>query len=238
MGANMTDERYRKWQTNSAMFIDRAKELVSDSIWKEANLELKEGITWPETGEILDGRAPQGASVEAVLVVNNLKRGWQFLFEQIAHTPKWATVSEYNRIVGEGGLYANPGLLRTSGITITGTDYIPKIPTLDGVKRSISDILAIRNDFERGFSAFAVSARGQWFNNGNKRSAQLFANHILIQNRCGILSVPPKFKTELGALLVDYYETGKTSKLFDFLYDNCLNRVTWEVDNAGEAIVV
>ena len=49
-----------------------------------------------------EGRAPSNMEVNDIIVVNNIKRAWMFLFENIGRPIDWRYVSEYNRILGEG----------------------------------------------------------------------------------------------------------------------------------------
>ena len=65
-------------------------------------------------------------------------------------------------------------------------------------------------------------SRGQFFIDGNKRSATLFANHILISNGCGIIVVPEELVPEYKKLLIAFYETNDNTDIFRFLFDNGL----------------
>ncbi|MDR2538048.1 MAG: Fic family protein [Bifidobacteriaceae bacterium] len=207
------------------VFQFQAKRLISDSVWKAANLELPNGITWPDTNEILEGRVPPGAGVNEVLVVNNLKRAWQFLFDQIEYPLDFATVSQYNRLIGEGSLIRDAGKLRAFGVKISGTDYVPPIPNLEGVSSLLNRLTKTSDLVERGLKTFTEIVRGQWFNDGNKRTAQLAANHILIQNNVGILAVPPDQKLEFSIRLVEYYEKNNFEEFADYLRQYCLEGV-------------
>ncbi len=83
-----------------------------------ANIELVKGITFPETQEIFEGRIPANADVEKVIVVNNLKRARIFLFDNLDYPLDIQLATEYNRIIGEGGLYQTLGKLRDQIVRI------------------------------------------------------------------------------------------------------------------------
>lgn len=202
-----------------AVAIESAKRLVIDSIWKSANIELVKGITFPETQEIFEGRVPANADVEKVIVVNNLKRAWQFLFDNIDYPIDVQLTAEYNRIIGEGGLYQEPGKLRDQIVRISGTEYIPVMPTYEKVKEQIQQAHLYENPINRGLELFALSSRGQWFNNGNKRTAQMLANHAFLQGNAAVFAIPDKHKERFTEELVDYYESGDSHKLNHFLYE-------------------
>lgn len=64
-----------------------------------------------------------------------------------------------------------------------------------------------------------VITKGQRFNDGNKRTAQLGANHVLVHNGTGVLAVPVEQRKEFLTKLAAFYETGEQQALNDFLYE-------------------
>lgn len=67
--------------------------------------------------------------------------------------------------------------------------------------------------------------RNQIFKDGNKRVATIIANKILIENGCGIISVPVELDGKFKNMLVNYYETNDMLELKQWLYDNCIDGV-------------
>ncbi len=65
--------------------------------------------------------------------------------------------------------------------------------------------------------------RGQYFEDGNKRTAQLAANQELIKHGGGIISIPADRKEEFSELLFRFYETGRHDEIMDFLYSECIS---------------
>ena len=61
--------------TDRRTAVELAKRLLVDSIWRTAKIEV-DGVTFPDTQEIFDGRAPEGMSVDDIVTVNNIKRAW------------------------------------------------------------------------------------------------------------------------------------------------------------------
>ena len=49
----------------------------------------------------------------------------------------------------------------------------------------------------------------QLFNDGNKRTAMLIANHELIRQGKGIISIAEENKVEFGTKLIEFYEKGE-----------------------------
>ena len=67
----------------------------------------------------------------------------------------------------------------------------------------------------------------QLFNDGNKRTAMLIANHELIKLGKGIISISEENKVEFGTKLIAYYEDEqKIDELMEFIYDKCLDGIT------------
>lgn len=124
---------------NRLKAVELAKRLLVDAIWKTANIEV-DGITFPDAQEIFEGRAPSNMEVNDIIVVNNIKRAWMFLFENIGRPIDWRYVSEYNRILGEG-LIRDAGKLRTNDVRIGGTDRIPELPTMESSHDEISSLM-------------------------------------------------------------------------------------------------
>ena len=116
--------------TDRRTAVELAKRLLVDLIWRTAKIEV-DGVTFPDTQEIFDGRAPEGMSVDDIVTVNNIKRAWGFLLGNIDYPVDWQYIREYNRIIGEGRV-RDAGRLREYGVRIGGTGW----DALDGNERS------------------------------------------------------------------------------------------------------
>lgn len=88
---------------NQEKAVELAKRLILDVIWKTANIEI-DGIAFPDAEAIFEGYAPEGMSVNDIVIVNNIKRAWMFLIDNAMYPLDWSYVSEYNQILGEGGI--------------------------------------------------------------------------------------------------------------------------------------
>ena len=87
--------------TDRRTAVELAKRLLVDSIWRTAKIEV-DGVTFPDTQEIFDGRVPEGMSVDDIVTVNNIKRAWGFLLENICERENAADVlSDLQAWVGE-----------------------------------------------------------------------------------------------------------------------------------------
>lgn len=196
--------------------IGYAKRNLIDSIWKEANLEGI-GVTFPQTQEIIEGRTIAGLSIKDTMVINNLKHAWQFLFDSIDYPLDAQWVSQLHHEIGKNDVVIYPGQRRENVVTIGGTTWVPEIPTYDDLRNTIEEVMGIEDPTDRALEAFCRIAKMQYFNDGNKRTAQLVANKILIENGCGVFAVPEQQLSEFTEKLVKYYETNDSSGLKSFL---------------------
>lgn len=194
--------------------ITLAKRNVIDSIWREANLE---GInaTFPDTQEIFYGRSVSTLKVDEVIAINNLKHAWEFILDTLDIPLDLSYIREVNKLVGEGIINCS-GEIRTSPVRIGGTSYVPEIPSINTFEQIKEQINAINDKTISGVTAFLKLAKAQLFIDGNKRTAQLIANKILIQNGCGVFSIPVENISEFTKHLIEYYESKNEDNNIDY----------------------
>ena len=73
----------------------------------------------------------------------------------------------------------------------------------------------------------AYTMRSQLFWDGNKRTAMLFANHEMIKNGTGMITIPVDIKDEFGEKLIKYYETNDMDELKQFIYEKCIDGISF-----------
>lgn len=54
--------------------------------------------------------------------------------------------------------------------------------------------MGVESPEDRALLMFCRITRGQWFNDGNKRTALMTANHALINDGIGVFSISPSLK--------------------------------------------
>lgn len=202
--------------------IAMGKRLLIDSIWKSANLEGL-GTTFPKTEAIL-ANAPTQTTKEEMLFILNMKRAWQFLFDNLAYPNNIALLREFNKIVGEL-LFYNAGDIRTISVQIGGTSWEPEIPNTAVIIDTLQVISNIEDIELRALKFFCFVARTQMFIDGNKRVAQLITNKILIENDIGIFQIPIEKLEEFKMHLIAFYESGNDDMIISFMKEYCIKRV-------------
>lgn len=78
----------------------------------------------------------------------------------------------------------------------------------------------------KALEAFVWGARGQFFWDGNKRTSMTLANKILIAAGTGFLTITDRHTELFNTLLLDYYNTGNSEALTDFLYANTIQGIS------------
>ena len=67
--------------------------------------------------------------------------------------------------------------------------------------------------------------RRQMFIDGNKRVAMLFANKIMIDNGCGIITISQENQPIFFEKLIKFYETGDNVDLKQWIYDTSIDGI-------------
>ena len=193
----------------------------AELVWKSARIEVSD-VTLPQTRIILAGRLNSGVDPHTTAVVGNINRAWQYLTDAVAYPLTLQDVENYNSIVGQG-LELEPGRIRSVPVSISGTSYVPDIPNLS----RIHDVLAHDGSpVDAAVGVFGSITRGQWFANGNKRTALMAANHQLIHAGAGVLQLPPeRVDDEFRDVLIQWYETGDLSPLSTWLTTHAFTSV-------------
>lgn len=105
-----------------------------------------------------------------------------------------------------------------------GTNWKPELPTTTQINEVIEKYLKNNNITDAILELMCKLMKMQLFNDGNKRIAMLIANHELIKNGKGIISISMEFKEEFEEKLISYYENEeKLEELKNFLLINCLD---------------
>ena len=192
-----------------------AKRNIVDYIWKSANLEGI-GVTYPDTQAIYDGGVVNGLKLDEVIAINNLKYAWNFILENndidynyklLCHIHKLTC----DKLVMESDL----GKLRTTPVNIGGTKWQPQFPIESKIKEELEEVL---NQKEKTKTEIAIEVmlwimRMQMFIDGNKRVAMLFANKIMCDNGCGIITIEQDLQPIFYEKLIKFYESGEISDL-------------------------
>lgn len=186
-----------------------AKRNIVDYIWKSANLEGI-SVTYPEIQVIYDRGIVNGLSVNEVIAINNLKYAWQFILEEDNANYSFNTICDIHKLVCDK--------------LVLDSD-LGRIRTKSQIKEELEQLLNqnTKTKTEIAIEIMLWLMRRQMFIDGNKRVAMLFANKIMIDNSCGIISIANELQKDFFEKLIKYYETNNMDDLKLWIYDNCID---------------
>ena len=202
--------------------IDLAKRNLVDSIYKQAKLEGVAG-TFLDTEIIVNGGKINNMTAVDVQKIVNLKHAWEFILSPgvIEYKSDFSIVSQINALVEEGLSYS-AGRIRNVPVSIGGSSYIPPLPFESQVKEDIKEITeSDKSALDKAIDALLYVKKKQLFLDGNKRTAVIFANHILVKNAGGLIVIPSEKVNEYKKLLINYYESDEKEKITKFLKEKC-----------------
>ena len=202
--------------------LEFARANMKAIIYDQAVLEGV-GTTFPDTEKIIENGVVKNAKAEDVQKIINLKHAWQFILDKdVIQAPSDYYLASYiARLVNEGLLgLSDGGRIRGVPVTIGGSSYIPPLPFEDKVKQDIKDILnSDLSDVDKAIELCLFVMKTQIYNDGNKRTAVIYANHYLIAKGQGLLVIDYQKVNEFKKHLVNYYED-KDYSIKEFL-KNC-----------------
>lgn len=124
------------------------------------------------------------------------------------------------------GFYINGGEIRSVPVTIHGSAYIPPLPVKSVILESMSAVLeAEKPVIEKAIDLLLYCLKTQIFIDGNKRAPVIFANHLLISQASGLLTIPEERVDRFKTLLIEYYEETDTESIRSFLKEHCWKTV-------------
>ena len=198
-----------------------SKKLIIESIYNLAKLEGC-SITFLETQLIYNGINDSNVTMDDVRVVRNLKAAWEFYLNR-----EFGTELNLEFLLAVNKRVSNNesldwGVLRYGNIGISGTNRKPKVPEEQEVREQLEEMKLITNKTLRALKLFLWMCKSQLFWDGNKRSASICCNKVLLDNGCGLLVIQEKDLKEFNTLLSNSYETNRDKEIINFLYEKCI----------------
>ena len=201
-----------------------AKKKWDENVYCGMRMENR-AVTFPQTKTILNGVNVPNVQLDDIQAILNMRDAWRFLLQTAGDPLTLEYICKLNGFIARNEAL-EWGKLRTGTVGISGTDYMPPIPSQNAAESDLTAILDNdTTDTEKALPAFLWGARGQLFWDGNKRTSMTIANKILISAGAGILTITDKHMEEFNAHLLGYYNTGEGEQLKLFLYDNCIQGI-------------
>lgn len=117
------------------------------------------------------------------------------------------------------------GRIITTPVNIGGTTWKPLFPIESQIKEELEELLNQDNKTktEIAIEIMLWIMRKQMFIDGNKRVAMLFANKIMIDNGCGIITIAQENQPTFYEKLIKFYESGDNKDLKQWIYETSID---------------
>lgn len=217
---------------NAVKFCDRKKaimmayKMLPEYVFDTSQLE-NNPLTFPEVKTLLDGITIGGHKISDVEQVLNIKNAWMILLDLIKENnfvPSIKIFNQINEIIANNeAIYA--GKFRNGSVSIAGTrNYkAPKYDELDSIfSNEIHTILDKFPPVEQAMRFFLWGSLNQFYWDGNKRTARIIANGILINEGIGIFNISSRDILEFNTLMTDFYDAQKANDICKFLAEKCI----------------
>ncbi len=213
-----------KYYLTMEQSIFLAKKKWDENVYCGMKMENR-AITFPQTQTILNGVNVPSVQLDDIQAVLNMRDAWRYLLQTVEEPLTLAYICKLNELIARNEAL-EWGTLRTGSVSISGTDYVPPIPSENALQ---DDLLAIMSkditQTEKALDLFLWGTKGQLFWDGNKRTSMTAANKILIAAGAGILTITDRHMEKFNTLLLEYYNTDEHEQLKRFLYDNCIHGI-------------
>lgn len=201
-----------------------AKKKWDENVYCGMRMENR-AVTFPQTKTILQGVNVPSVQLSDIQAILNMRDAWKFLLSTMDQPVTLDYLCRINDFIARGEAL-EWGKLRTGSVMISGTEYLPPVPSAEAVAAELEQILTTDTTATaKALEAFVWGARGQFFWDGNKRTSMTLANKILIAAGAGFLTIRDCHMEQFNTLLLDYYNTGDSEVLKDFLYENTIQGI-------------
>ncbi|GKT04562.1 Fic family protein [Furfurilactobacillus entadae] len=211
-------DKYRFTRDEEVTFIERNMAQLIYTTGKFENLQT----TLPQTEDIIHNYTVNGVKPQDVEKVLGLKRAFDFVINK-THPFKSNDVLVINDIIQSG--HVDAGQIRHEDVQVPLTNdvWLPPIPQPTVALNDIEKIVTAPNSVtEKAINLNLYLSRWQLFVNGNKRTAIVAANTLMIEAGAGMLAIPENKMHWYGSYLQKFYRSGRIDDIKTWLYDNAV----------------
>ena len=214
-----------KYHLTKEQSLFLAKKKWDENVYCGMRMENR-AVTFPQTKTILNGVNVPNVQLDDIQAILNMRDAWGYLLDTINEPVTLTYMCKLNEFIARNEAL-QWGKLRTGTVGISGTDYTPPVPAWDTAERQLNDITnKDTTSTEKALNAFVWGTRGQLFWDGNKRTSMTLANKILISAGAGILTITDSYMEQFNIRLLDYYNTGESEPLKQFMYENAIQGIS------------
>lgn len=180
-----------------------------------------EGTTYTpvEVITLLDGTTVGGHSILEERVVTNLSRAYAYILKCLDGNLD----CDFNKLhfYNSYELVPHPGEFRKCDVQIFGArDY--KCIDSSELYSVYAQLFPVAPDIKSILGLYCSMVYYQFFEDCNKRTSRMYCNYLLAKNGIGLLSISHALKEDYNRILIDFFNTGNSEPLIDFLEEHCL----------------
>ena len=212
------------------------KKMIKEVIYSVSKIELPT-LTFLDTEKVIENLPTSNLRPSEIQTITSLRNAFEFL---ISFDGPFSLefMKSVNYQVAKNQV-KNAGSIRETEVIIGGSLYIPSIPTTKSVTKFFNEISIIKDNRLRAATFVAKATKLQLFYDGNKRTAIVVANKILIDSGAGILSIHEKSLPTYFKLLNEYYENeNKESDFIAFIEKNIFSNHSERIKKLKEAGII
>lgn len=214
-----------KYQLTPEQSLFLAKKKWDENVYCGMRMENR-AVTFPQTKTILNGVNVPSVQLDDIQAILNMRDAWRYLLNTVNEPVTLTYMCRLNEFIARNEVL-EWGKLRTGAVGISGTNYQPPVSAYEMAEHELAEIMSKDTTAtEKALNAFVWGARGQLFWDGNKRTSMMLANKILVSAGVGILTITDIHMEQFNVLLLDYYNTGESGKLKQFMYNNAIHGMT------------
>jgi len=180
----------------------------------------------------LSGVTVGGHTIKEENEILNQKEAWEWTLSSAFQKSKISItenlIKDIHWRVGKDTV-VQPGQYRDGRVKIGGTDYLPpktKLEIDSMLKIFLADFNGLNEEiYLKAIILHFVAALIQPFYDGNKRTARLLMNFILLQNNYPLFSIPVKMRQEYITAMIKGYETLDINDLIKLLSDLMIKKM-------------
>ncbi|MCH3904317.1 MAG: Fic family protein [Lactobacillus sp.] len=190
--------------------------------------------TLPQTQTIIDGMSAAGVSIDDTNVIVQLKRAWQYVIRE--NQPLSLTIEQNINLLVARYDSLDPGNFRTSNVSVelgkSQGEWQPPQLDLAAEGKFFSDLMNRNTSVtDKAITLLYHNMRNQLFWDGNKRTATLAANKLMIDHGAGLINIPLDKWDHWNKLISQYYLSGQMQTLKEWTYQNGIQGITLTSDD-------
>lgn len=165
----------------------------------------KSPLSIAEIDSTLNGQSPN-LSPKDVMKIMNLNNAIDFVLSPyiLSNIPDYNILLSVNKFIEDGFIFS-AGSLRTTPYITNGRYVAPEIPSENKTRNDLADIIKNNdNPVDQAIETLLYIIKHKLFLFGNKRTALVFANTLLIAQGEGILLIPTSLSDEFKKLYIEY----------------------------------